>query len=65
MNDFAKFELFQKLMRFGFQAIGYILTYGFVAILVLAWTLTEPFFGLGQWIERNEKLKEKNKRTIN
>jgi hypothetical protein len=29
MNDFAKFELFQKLGRFGFQAIGYILTYGF------------------------------------
>lgn len=51
--------MFHKLVRISFQAMGYIITCGFVAILVLAWALTEPLYELGQWIERNGKLKTK------
>jgi hypothetical protein len=61
MNDFAKFELFQKLARIGFQAIGYFLTCGFAAILILTWILTEPIYEFGRWVERNGKLKIKDR----
>jgi hypothetical protein len=63
MNDIAKNEVFLKLVRFSFQAIGYIITCGFVAILILTWALTEPIYELGQWIERNGKLKTKKQIT--
>ena len=59
MNDIAKSDVFPKLVRFSFQATGYIITCGFVAILVLVWALTEPLYELGQWIERNGKLRTK------
>lgn len=63
MNDIEKSEVFPKLVRFSFQAVGYIMTCGFVAILILAWALTEPLYELGQWIERNGKLKTKKQIT--
>jgi hypothetical protein len=63
MNDFAKSKVFPKLMQFSFQAVGYIMTCGFVAILILVWALTEPLYELGQWIERNGKLKTKKQAT--
>jgi len=59
MNNSEKSEMFQRLVQISFQTMRYILTCGVVAILVLVWALTEPLYELGQWIERNGKLKTK------
>lgn len=44
-----------KLVQFGIQAAGYIVTFGVVVFLVLAWMLTSPFVWLGDWLANNRK----------
>jgi len=47
MNAFKNSDAVQKLLGFGFQAIGYVVTISLAAFLILAWILTAPLFRLG------------------
>ncbi|HTX22219.1 MAG TPA: DUF3185 family protein [Candidatus Aquilonibacter sp.] len=49
----------QKLVQFGVQATGYVVTLGVVVLLVLAWTLTSPLVWLGDWLASNRKQRGK------
>ena len=50
MNVFRHFDSLQKLVRFGFRAIAYVLTIGLAAFLILAWILTDPLLHWGVYL---------------
>lgn len=57
MNIFQNSDVLPKLVQFSFQAVGYFFTAGLVAILILAWVLTEPLFQLVEKVAYRGKLK--------
>ena len=61
MKTLQNFDTFQKFGRLSVQAIGHAFGIGLVVVLLLVWALTEPFFQLGQQIERRRKLETANK----
>ena len=50
MNTFQNSDALQRLLRFGFNATGYIVTAGLVLFLILAWILTAPLFRRGVYL---------------
>ena len=43
-------EPLQKLLHSGFRAIGYIVTFGLAACLILAWILSAPLIRCGVYL---------------
>jgi hypothetical protein len=61
MNILQNSDIFQRVTLFSVQTIGRVVVIGLVVALVSVWAPTEPFYELGQWIARNEKLRAKDK----
>jgi hypothetical protein len=53
----------QKLIQFGVQAAGNVVTIGVIVFLVVAWALSSPLIRLSDWLagSRKEKLKTREK----
>jgi hypothetical protein len=62
MNISQNPYMIQKLERFSSQIIGYALTAGMAATLIVAWVLTGPLFQLVEQAAHRGKLKMKHKR---
>ena len=64
MNANMKFDMRQKLVQFGVQTTGHIVTAGLVVFLVLAWMLTSPLVQLSDKLMGNGKGKFKTRVKI-
>jgi hypothetical protein len=50
MNVYQNSDTFQKILRFGLQAIGDAIFLGFAVFFILAWLLTSPLLRLGDYL---------------
>jgi hypothetical protein len=57
MKMLSDSDRFQELAQFGFQTMGRVALVGLIVILISAWALTEPFYGLSKRVTRNGKVK--------
>jgi hypothetical protein len=50
MKDFQKTGALQKFLYSSFRAIGYVITFGLAACLILVWVLTAPLIRCGVYL---------------